>query len=59
MLPQQRLQSLQSKKALIEKSIMEAERKPSVDATFLRTMKKQKLEIKEIIDGVRSDHGHH
>lgn len=55
MLPTQRLQSLQTKKALLAKSIEEAERAPSTDATILRHMKKQKLEIKEIMSGLRAD----
>lgn len=59
MLPTQRLQSLQTKKAMIDKSILEAEKSPSTDATILRQMKKQKLEIKETIAGVRADNGHH
>lgn len=59
MLPQKRLQSLQSKRAMLAKKIEEEERSPSVDTTVLRHLKKQKLELKEIITGVRADATHH
>jgi hypothetical protein len=55
MLPQKRLQSLQNKKAIIVRSIEDAERSPYQDATILRHLKKQKLEISELISGIRSD----
>jgi len=59
MLAAQRLQSLQTKKALIDQSIVNAEKSPGMDTTILRKMKKEKLEIKEIIDGVRADDSRH
>lgn len=55
MLSQKRLQSLQNKSALLAQRIEEVERSPSVDTTMLRHLKKQKLELKEIIEGVRQD----
>lgn len=57
MLPNKRLRSLQQKKDLIAQSIEEAERSPSPDATILRHLKKQKLEISEIMSGMRHDKG--
>lgn len=59
MLPEKRLQSLTNRKAIIAKSIEDAERSPASDATVLRHLKKQKLEIREIIAGIREDTGHH
>jgi len=56
MLSQQRVQSLQNKKALLDQRIEQAERAPAVDTTILRHMKKQKLEVKEILSGIRHDH---
>ena len=55
MIPQKRLESLQNKKALIANRIEEEERSPSMDPTSLRHLKKQKLELTEIIRGVRKD----
>ena len=55
MLAQKRLQSLQSKKALLAQRIEQAERTPSIDATTLRHLKKQKLELQDIIQGIRAD----
>ena len=55
MLPQKRLQALQSKKALLADRILREEKSPSADATILRHLKKQKLELSEIIGGIRKD----
>lgn len=55
MIPQKRIESLQSKKALIARRIEEEERSPSVDQTSLRHLKKQKLELSELINGIRED----
>lgn len=55
MLAEKRLQSLQSKKALIARRIEQAERTASIDATTLRQLKKQKLELQDIIKGIRAD----
>jgi hypothetical protein len=55
MLSQKRLQSLQNKSALLAQRIEEVERSPSVDTTMVRHLKKQKLELKEIIEGLRQD----
>ncbi len=55
MIPEKRLQSLQSKSALIARRVEEEERSPSTDPTILRHLKKQKLELKEIIAGIRAD----
>lgn len=55
MLAQKRLQSLQSKKELLASRIEQAERAPSIDATTLRQLKKQKLELQDIIQGIRAD----
>tara|TARA_B100001167_G_C16636550_1_gene242043 strand:+ start:192 stop:374 length:183 start_codon:yes stop_codon:yes gene_type:complete len=55
MIPQKRIESLQNKKALIARRIDEEERSPSVDQTSLRHLKKQKLELSEILSGIRAD----
>jgi hypothetical protein len=55
MLPQKRLEALQSKRALIAKQIDKEESSSSVDPTLIRHLKKQKLELKEIITGIRKD----
>lgn len=55
MLPQERLQSLQRKRLIIASQIEEEEKSPSVDPTLLRHLKKQKLELKDIIAGIRED----
>jgi hypothetical protein len=55
MLPQKRLESLQSKKAMLAQHIEAEERSPSVDPTILRHLKKQKLQISEILNGIRHD----
>ena len=55
MIPQKRLESLQNRKSIIASRIEEEERSPSVDPTTLRHLKKQKLELTEIIRGVRND----
>ena len=55
MIPHKRLESLQSKKAFIARRIEEEERSPSADQTSLRHLKKQKLELTEIIAGIRGD----
>ena len=55
MLSQERLQSLKGKSVMLARRIEEEERSPSVDTTLLRHLKKQKLEIKETIAGIRAD----
>ncbi len=55
MIPQKRIESLQNKKALIARRIDEEERSPSIDQTSLRHLKKQKLELTEILNGIRAD----
>lgn len=55
MLPQKRLQSLETKRAHLSRQIEEVERSASSDTTALRHLKKQKLELKEIIMGLRED----
>lgn len=55
MLPQKRLESLQNKSALIARRVEEEERSPSPDPTILRHLKKQKLELKEIMAGLREE----
>lgn len=55
MIPQQRLEALQKKKNILNQLIEKEENLPSTDTTILRHMKKQKLKIKEIIQGVRED----
>jgi len=55
MLPQKRLHALQNKKALLANQIEQEERSPSLDSTLLRHLKKQKLELSEIIQGIRKD----
>jgi hypothetical protein len=54
---QHRLKSLQNKKALLANQIEDAEKSPFSDPTYLRHLKKQKLEIKEILTGIRADSG--
>lgn len=55
MLSEKRIESLQSKKAIIARRIEQEERSPSTDTTSLRQLKKQKLELSEIINGIRHD----
>ena len=55
MIPQKRIESLQNKKALIARRIDEEARSPSIDQTSLRHLKKQKLELTEILNGIRAD----
>ena len=55
MLPQKRIKSLEDKKAILARQIEDEERSPSVDTTILRHLKKQKLELNEIIQGIRED----
>ena len=55
MLSQKRLVALKSKSELIAQRIEEASKSPSIDTTTLRHLKKQKLELKEIIAGIRKD----
>lgn len=55
MLPQKRLESLQKKSALIAQRIEQQERNPSFDTTTLRQLKKQKLEIKQVIEGIAEE----
>lgn len=59
MLSQKRLESLQSKRAMLARQIDKEERSVSADTTLLRHLKKQKLEIKEILDGIREDSSIH
>jgi len=55
MLSQERLHSLQRKRAVIAQQIEEEAKSPSTDQTLLQHLKKQKLELKDIIVGIRSD----
>lgn len=57
MLSQERLHSLQRKRAVIAQQIEEEAKSPSMDPTLLRHLKKQKLELKDIIAGIRRDDG--
>lgn len=57
MLSQERLHSLQRKRAVIARQIEDQEKSPAVDPTLLRHLKKQKLELKDIIAGIRRDDG--
>ena len=55
MLPQKRLESLQSKKAILAKRIEDAEKRPSMDSYTLRDLKRQKLELNDVIQEIRAD----
>ena len=55
MLSQKRIESLQNKKALLAHRIEQEERAASIDTTSLRHLKKQKLELSEILQGIRRD----
>jgi hypothetical protein len=55
MLAQKRLKSLQNKSELIARRIEMAERSPYVDSTILRGLKKQKLQLKQVIEGIAED----
>ena len=55
MLPQKRLESLQSKKAILAKRIEDAEKCPSMDSYTLRDLKRQKLELNDVIQEIRAD----
>jgi len=55
MLSEKRLESLQKKSILLARRIEEQEKHPSFDTTTLRHLKKQKLEIKEVMEGLKDD----
>jgi len=59
MLSANRIESLQKKKDILSKHIESEAKSPSVDSTLLRHLKRQKLEIKEVIEGIRADDDPH
>lgn len=52
--PQERVQALQSKHQILSERIDEAQRHPSTADFYVRQLKKQKLMIKEELEGIRS-----
>ena len=55
---QSRLEALRHKHAILKSRIEEEQRRPSAAEFYLRQLKKQKLLIKEQIEGVRSGTAH-
>ena len=55
MLPQNRIESLQEKRAVIASLVEKEEHATAIDTIRLRQLKKQKLQLKEIIGGIRED----
>jgi len=49
-----RLKALRQKHAVLASRIEEARRRPSTSDFYLQQLKKQKLQIKEMIEGVRA-----
>ena len=55
MLSQKRLETLQKKKDKIASQIDRQEKRSFVDATYLRQLKKEKLQITEVMHGIRQE----
>ena len=55
MLTQKRIDSLQQKRAYLASLVEKEEHAVAIDTIRLRQLKKEKLEIKEIISGIRAD----
>lgn len=59
MIPENRLMSLKNKSALIAQRVEKEEKSPYPNLQALQQLKKQKLELKEIIAGIRQDSATH
>lgn len=57
MMPQERLESLQRKHSMLAALIEREEHQASSDDEYIRKLKRQKLIIKDILEGVREDLG--
>ena len=57
MMPQERLESLQRKHSMLDAMIEKEEHQAAVDDEYIRKLKRQKLIIKDILEGVRDDIG--
>lgn len=55
MLSQKRLETLQKKKDKIASQIDRQEKRSFVDTTYLRQLKKEKLQITEVMHGIRQE----
>lgn len=55
MLSQKRLKTLQEKKDKLASQIASEEKCPSVDTVLLRKLKKEKLQLSEVIQGIRQE----
>ena len=53
-----RLEALRQRHAILSSRIEEAHKSPSTTDFYLRQLKKQKLVLKEEIEGIRSQTGH-
>lgn len=55
MMPQERLDSLQRKHSMLAALIEREENQPASNEGYVRQLKRQKLMIKDILEGVRDD----
>jgi len=55
MMPQERLDALQRKHSMLSSLIEREETLPSANDTYIRQLKRQKLMIKDILNGIRDD----
>ena len=53
---QKRIESLQEKRAYIASLVDKEEHAVAINSIRLRQLKKEKLELKEIINGIREDY---
>lgn len=57
MMPQERLESLQRKHSMLSALIEKEENQLTSNEDYVRKLKRQKLMIKDILEGVRGDLG--
>jgi len=55
MLPSERLEALQRKHAMLSSLIEREEIQPASNESYIRQLKRQKLLIKDILEGIRAD----
>lgn len=55
MLPQERLEALQRKHSMLSSLIEREEILPAANEAYVRQLKRQKLMIKDILEGIRHD----
>lgn len=59
MLPTQRLESLRVKHSDISDMLEREERRPAADDYYIQQLKKQKLYLKDLIQGLNDEYDHH